>query len=225
MTETAGGKPSGRLFPNAQQPDRVCSQRTAGNNARARRSRKEGALMSDLIGQKRSLKDRAVDEVKKAILITLYLWVLLAVFALHRTIILEQHDINATEQGFAIVNALVLAKIILVADGLNLGHHFAKSPLAYSVLWKSFLFGCLLVVFHIIENVISGMLKGQPAIQGLDEVSGGSLRGVLWLGVMAFVSLIPFFSFREVARVIGSGPLWDLFFRRGSKRFSLHVEV
>jgi len=37
------------------------------------------------------------------------------------------------------------------------------------------------------------------------------------------VSLIPFFAFQEVARVVGSGMLWQLLFTRG-KRFRLLVQ-
>jgi hypothetical protein len=36
-----------------------------------------------------------------------------------------------------------------------------------------------------------------------------------------FVALIPFFAFQESARVLGGGALWNLFFRRGEKRFRL----
>jgi hypothetical protein len=36
-----------------------------------------------------------------------------------------------------------------------------------------------------------------------------------------FVALIPFFAFQEAARILGSGALWNLFFRGGGERFRL----
>ena len=180
--------------------------------------------MEDLIAPRPGLKERAIEEVKKAALITLYIWVLLSVFAMYRTIILEQEHINLPAQSFAIVTAVVMAKVILIADAMHVGRRYSEHPLVYAVLWKSLSFSCLLVVFHIIEGTIEALLRGRPLTESLSHMSGGSLRVVLWSGVIIFVALIPFFSFREVSRVVGSGPLWDLFFTRGTKRFTLVVE-
>ena len=51
-------------------------------------------------------KERVVHKLKQFLAIFLYLWVLLALFDLHRTIILAEHHLNYPAQGFAIVNAL-----------------------------------------------------------------------------------------------------------------------
>ena len=52
----------------------------------------------------------------------LYLWVLFGLFVLNGTIILHQHGISFSSQGFAVISALVLAKVMLVAEDLKLGH-------------------------------------------------------------------------------------------------------
>ena len=60
---------------------------------------------------KPELKERAVNEAKRFVIIFLYLWVLFSLFALHKSIILNEPSL-ILGQGFAIVNALVLAKIM-----------------------------------------------------------------------------------------------------------------
>jgi hypothetical protein len=55
------------------------------------------------------LRAWAKDEARKFIILFFYLWVLLSVFVLNQSIILRQQGIGFTAQGFALLNALVLA--------------------------------------------------------------------------------------------------------------------
>ena len=50
-----------------------------------------------------------------------YLWVVLTLFALHESIVLAKHEIDYRGYGMAFLNAWVLAKVMLIADDLNLG--------------------------------------------------------------------------------------------------------
>ena len=63
---------------------------------------------------------------------------MLALFSLHKTIVLEQSHMDYQSQSFAIINALILAKVVLVAEDLRLGNRFRDHALIYPVLYKSF---------------------------------------------------------------------------------------
>ncbi|MBV8522140.1 MAG: hypothetical protein JOY71_08440 [Acetobacteraceae bacterium] len=173
---------------------------------------------------KPGLKARAIDEGKKFAIMTAYLWVLFAVFNLHKTVVLQQRGINFEEQGFAIVNALILAKVMLIADDLKLGTRFTNRPLIYHVLYSSFAFAVVLICFQIAEGAIRAWLHGKPLAEALSDFGAGNLRGVLSLGAIVFVSLIPFFTFRAIGREIGEDQLWQMVFTRGKKRFTLVVQ-
>src|SRR4051812_14994568 len=97
---------------------------------------------------KRNLRERAVHELREFLAMFLYLWVLFALFALHNMIILAEHHLNYQAQGFAIVNALLLAKVMLIAEDLHLGSRFKDKPLVYSILYKAFAFSVVLIGFH-----------------------------------------------------------------------------
>ena len=83
---------------------------------------------------KLELKERAVNEAKRFAIIFLYLWVLFSLFALHKSIILNEPSL-ILGQGFAIVNALVLAKIMLLGEALNLADNL--KPSRSFILWSS----------------------------------------------------------------------------------------
>jgi hypothetical protein len=175
----------------------------------------EGAVGSGPGKPKPALKARAVSEGKKVLTITLYLWVFFAVLNLHKTAVLQQNHIDYEVQGFAIVNALIFAKVMLVADELKLGARFQDRPLIYAVLYASFLFTVVLIAFHIAEGALLALLHGRPVSDSLADFGAGNLRGILSVGAIAFVALIPFFLFRGIARAVGEDRIWQLVFTRG----------
>jgi hypothetical protein len=58
-------------------------------------------------------KEKAIIEARRLFWIFAYLWILLSLFALHKAMILSEQDLFY-HQGFAVINALVLAKIMFV---------------------------------------------------------------------------------------------------------------
>jgi hypothetical protein len=133
---------------------------------------------TDLAPEKPSLKSRALEEARKAATITIYLWFLFALFGLYRRAILQQHGISAWNQGFAIINALVFAKVILVGQALNGGGRLRKGALVWVVLGKSLIFAILLILFHITEGGIKALIKGLPLSTSIADFGGGTAFGV-----------------------------------------------
>ena len=79
--------------------------------------------------RERNLKQRVFDEVIKFLAIAFYLFVMFGVFALHESVVSAKNHIDYHFYGFALVNALILGKVMLVAEDL----HFADwiRPAAY----------------------------------------------------------------------------------------------
>jgi hypothetical protein len=164
--------------------------------------------------QIRTLKERVLDSIKTFIQIFLYLWLVFGLLAIHQSIILSQYQIDYQSHGLAVINALVFAKIMLIAEDLRLGDRFNDKPLIYPVLYKSLLFAIALICFHIVEHVLVGMWHGQKVAESLSEIGANKLRGMVSISVIATVALIPYFSLRQLSRVIGKDNFWSLFFRR-----------
>ena len=169
----------------------------------------------------RNLTAKGVHEFKRLLLIFLYLWVILGLFVLEQSVTLAKQNINYSAQGFAVINAFVLAKVMLVAEDLKLGHRFKDRSLIYPVLYKACVFAILFIVFHILESMLVGMWGGKTAAESFPQIGGGTLKGALCVWAIMLVSLIPFFAVREIGRVIGENELWNLMFRRGTKVFTL----
>lgn len=52
-------------------------------------------------------------------MISFYLFVVFSLFAIYRSVILAEHHIDFVPHGLALINALALAKVILVAQELR----------------------------------------------------------------------------------------------------------
>lgn len=162
----------------------------------------------------RTLKQKAYHELKEFFGIALYLWVILALFQLYRSVLLsEEHVTAVVHQGFAIINALALGKVLLIAKALHLGDWADDWPLIYPTLLKSALFTIVLACFKILEDAGLGMYRGKSFQQSIADLGGGTLNGILCVSLILFVTLVPFFVITELQGVLGEGKLMQLFFR------------
>jgi len=155
------------------------------------------------------LKEKGVAEARKLLWIFAYLWVLFGLFALHKSIVLGEPSFY--HQGFAIINALIMAKIIFFAEEFHVADELKDRPLIYPIAYRSAVFSVILLVFHLLEGVLAALWKGKPASE---SIGANSLVELLVLAVIMFVVLMPFFALREVARDIGGDKLFEQFFLR-----------
>jgi hypothetical protein len=172
-------------------------------------------------GHKPDLKERAVHQLKEFLAMFIYLWVLLTLFVINQSVVLAREHHNYQAHFFAFVNALILAKVLLIGEDLHLGNRFRGKPLVYSILYKCLVFTIFFIAVHILERVIGGVWSGRTIAQSFPDIGSGSLKEILSLGATVFVALIPFFAFREISRVIGPSELWSLLLSPGTKVYTL----
>jgi len=162
----------------------------------------------------RTPKQRAYEQVKEFIVVALYLWLVFGLFILYKSVVLAEHHIKFAYHGLALINALALAKIMLVAKDLHLGERFREAPLIYPTLFKAGLFSLVLACFKIVEDAAVGFYHKESFHRSIEDLGGGSLKGILVLTLILFVILIPFVGFGELQRVLGKEQLAQIFFRQ-----------
>ena len=125
------------------------------------------------------------------------------VFLVHEWAVLASNHISFKFYGLAVVNALVLSKIMLIAEALKFAERLNDKPLVYPIAFKSISFSALLMVSYVVEEIVVGLFHGKSVAESFPQVGGGGLVGVLTVGAILCIALVPFFAFREIARVIG----------------------
>jgi hypothetical protein len=167
----------------------------------------------DVSTKSRTLKQKALHELEAYLVISLYLWAIFGMLEVHKSIILAENHIDFVIHGFALINALALAKVMLIAREFHVGFQFQNAPLIYPTLLKSVAYSLLLAVFKILEAAGLGLYRGKSFHESIAELGGGTLAGILALTLLVAMLLIPFFGFAELRRALGDVRLDQVFFR------------
>jgi hypothetical protein len=162
------------------------------------------------------IKAKGIAEGRELLWIWVYLWVLLGLFSIHKSIVLGEQNL-IYHQGFAFINAGILAKVMLTAEMFHVAENLNHKPLIYPIIFKSAIYSTLLMSFYLVEETLIGMWHGKTAAESIPDIGGGSLKGILVVGLMMFVVLIPFFALKEIGRAIGDDNLYELLFVRRSR--------
>ena len=101
-----------------------------------------------------------------------------------------------------------------MGENFHLGRRFENRPLIYSILHKSLVFSVVLIGFHLIESVGVGVWHGHTIADSVPPLFGWNPKGLLAVGFTCFVLLLPFFTFREITRVIGRNRMRALLFQK-----------
>jgi hypothetical protein len=165
------------------------------------------------ISSRNDLKQKAYRQLKEYLTIALYLFLVFGLLINYKSVILAENRIPFAYHGLAIINALALAKVMLVAKDLHLGDQFNEAPLIYPTIIKSALFAILLACFKILEDTILGFYHGESFQQSISDLGGGTWKAILILTSLLFVILIPFVGFGELQRVVGEDKLVRIFLR------------
>lgn len=154
------------------------------------------------------------EELIKLFWTFLYLYLLFGALVLFRHVILHQHGISDIKYGIAAINALIFAKVILIGDWLKIGTKSDSQPLLWSVLAKSAAFAALFIVFHYLEDGIVGLFHDKT-VADMASADAQELRVAMVASVIFFITLIPFFFFRQVGRELGPSRMKVLLLQPG----------
>jgi hypothetical protein len=158
------------------------------------------------------LWNRVKQEIRKLLVIVGYLWVLFSLLALHEMLIRRDLGLAYAAEGLAILNALVLGKVMLIAENLHLGRGHRGQPMIYPILRQAFLFSLLFIGVHFLEQAVTGLFVGSDRASGATGIGGGGLLDLLTLSAILFVASIPYFGFRALALALGWPALRELLF-------------
>jgi Ni/Fe-hydrogenase subunit HybB-like protein len=161
---------------------------------------------------KPGFKKRAENELKDYALVSGYLAVLFCAVAAYTQLLLRKYGESSTlNYTFAIINALVIGKVILIGDMMHLGRRAETRPLYQTVIFKSLAFGLFIFAFHLVEEFIKRLIHHEPAGTVLHQIE---LTQLISRAIVILCALFPLFAFRELPRYLGEGKLHEIFFSR-----------
>ena len=174
----------------------------------------QGWTMSDITKTEARWKQTVVSEVIEYWIVVVYLASFLGAFTWYRRFVLAAHEITYLHYGTSVLEALVLAKLILIGDALHLAHRLDDKPLIVPTLYKAVVFSLWVGLFTVLEHTVVGLLHERGVAAGVQELMSTGKFELLARCLVTFCAFIPFFAFKELQRVLGVDKLLTLFFRR-----------
>lgn len=178
--------------------------------------------MNNLEQGKKNWRQWILHELTEYAANAVYLALVFAAFTQYRRILLAAHDISYTNYWVAVIEGLILGKVIMIGTIFRLGRGLEGKPLIYPTLYKAVVFSVLVGVFTVVEHVLKGLLRGEAIAVSLAELFGPGLHELLAGSLVIFVALVPFFAVKELQRMFGAEKLRALFFQRKPERWIEH---
>jgi hypothetical protein len=147
-----------------------------------------------------------------------FFFVSFQLLALTQSLMLRQYGIDVTTFVEATIGALVVSKVVALADLLPFLHRFPGRPLIYNIAWKTAIYFVAAFVVRYLEAFIH-FYRQQGEIRGanrhmLDEVIWPHFWAIqMWLMVL----LLVYCTVDALVSAVGRDRLRELFFGISSK--------
>ncbi|MBP1774600.1 MAG: conserved rane protein of unknown function [candidate division NC10 bacterium] len=159
-------------------------------------------------------RQKAVQEVIEYWINFAYLAFFLVAFTWYRRLILAAYHVQYTNYWFPLIEAAVLAKIIMIGDLLRLGRLKDQRPLIVVALYRTVVFTIWVGAFSLLEDTVRSLFHGRGVLGGVEAIAHRDWHEVLAGCVVAFVAFVPFFAFKEMGRLLGEEKFRTLFWMR-----------
>jgi len=158
--------------------------------------------------------ERIKHEALEMLWLFLYLAFFFCALVAYDTLLLKQYQVEYWNFGFAVLNAAVITKVIIIGEYAKLGTRHESKALFISAVWKALVFGLLVFAFHVVEEIVKRLIHGADI-----ENASHHLRFEQFAAraIVVFCTFIPLFVFRELRRVMGEEAFQNLLFRRAKK--------
>jgi hypothetical protein len=158
------------------------------------------------------LKAKAKHEFIEYLINVAWLTLVFAAFTVYRRTVLAAHDIVYANYWVALIEGLVLGKVIMFHPLFKLGRRVEAMPLIVPSLFKTFIFTIVVALVKALEHGLKGLWHGVGFMGGLLELSEKWSSELIPNGLVVLVALLPFFMVKELGRVQGQTTLRTLFF-------------
>jgi hypothetical protein len=144
------------------------------------------------------------EEFLKLLPPTIFFFIALHIIALIRSLMMKAAGISALSSVSIAIAALVMGKVVLLADMLPMINRFPDKPLIYNVAWKTFIYLLVSLLIHYLEHLIDFWRQTGSLVAGNRKLLEEMVWSQFWaIQIMLLVLIIMYCTVHELVRVIG----------------------
>ncbi len=155
---------------------------------------------------------RIKHELKEAIPPFLFFFVAFHLLAMLRALMQQEYGIQAGTVMNATIGALIVAKVVLLADLLPIVNRFPDKPLIYNIVWKTLIYQAAAIVVAYLERLWDAY--GETA--SFAAANAHMVEAVVWphfwaVQILMLVLFLQYTTLREFGRAVGGKKLKTMF--------------
>lgn len=160
---------------------------------------------------------RAFKKIKKEILeilpAVIFFFFAFNLIVLTDALTTEQYGIRVFSFVSASIAALVIGKVVFLANILPFMNVFSGKPLIYNTLWKTFIYWTISLLVRYLEHLIPLISK----YKSLAAVNTHLMNDMIWtrfwaIQIWLVILFFLFAAFQELVSVLGEGKVRQIFF-------------
>jgi hypothetical protein len=133
--------------------------------------------------------------------------------ALTRSLMLREYGVHVATAANATVGALLVAKVVLIADTLPFVNRFPEKPLAYNVAWKTAIYVAAALAVHYMEHLVPLWWRAGDLAAANEQLMNEIVWPHFWaIQIWIVVLLFMYCAMRELIRAIGPREVRRMFF-------------
>lgn len=155
------------------------------------------------------------EEIEAMIPPTVFFFITLHILAVVRSLLVRGTGIPITTTASVTIAALVLGKVVLIADMLPFINRYPDKPLIFNIFWKTVIYTLVSIVIHYIEHLIDFWRE----TGSLSAANRTLLAHIVWphffgIQILLVVMIFSYCTIRELVRVLGKERAMEIFFGR-----------
>lgn len=165
-----------------------------------------------------TLKEKLIEEVKKAFALTVYLGTWFCALAFLAATLLDERPIPLSMFGFALIKAGITAKFLLIGQAIypikvDKAHGIVKSLFVESLIYIVIVLG-----LNYLEAGIDGVIHGKHFLESLASFGQSNPLRLIALSIVYWLIIWPYLMLAGMQLIMGQEHILSLFF--GSKNSS-----
>ena len=161
-------------------------------------------------------------EFLEVVIPAIFFFVAFNVIAFTKKLMLEQYGIEFSGFVAATVGALIVAKVVLIADRIPFINKYPDKPLIYNVAWKTVIYILVAFVVRFLEYLLPLWWRQRNLSLAFEHLRAETIWPHFWvIQIWLFCLFFVYVSFRELARTLGEEKFFQMFF--GIQRSVTHA--
>lgn len=159
-----------------------------------------------------STSARLKHELKEAIPPFLFFLVAFHLVALLRGLLQQEYGLQVEATVNATIGALIVAKVVLLADLLPIVNRYPDKPLIYNILWKALIYQAAAFVVSYLEHLWDAYRE----VGNVSAAQAHMVEAVVWphfwlVQILLLILFLQYCTLREFSRAVGGQRMRALF--------------